>query len=444
MLHSGPGWVKRYRKGVVDSYRYLRPNLFFIAVFGAVSHPAYYLYVGYTEVGEFDSPVMRLVAVLAIVPLIFFRRLEKAGWGDAMPFLCVVAIGIALPFYFTFELLIHAAFDSDPHRIHIWQLQHAFSLTALVLCIYDRRVMLSVLLLATLSAFAIFSIDHASAIFGNGLVTHYYRLIPFFGFVVFAGMYFNRSREVYEQEKLGVAKSIGSAIAHELRTPLFAINAKSQGVRAHLSTLVDAYVASTSSTSPGYIGERKLALLSSAMDDISKDVVYANSFIDMLLISSRSVDRSFMESEDCLASDVVEDAVSRFPYANDHERDLVNTDILTDFTISAPKLIVVHVVMNLLKNAIYHVQAARKGVVVVRVDERYIVVRDTGPGIDPKLQGRIFEQFFTTLKIDQGSGIGLSFCLQAVRNLGGNITCRSVFGEYTEMWVKFPRRIRLR
>jgi len=55
-----------------------------------------------------------------------------------------------------------------------------------------------------------------------------------------------------------------------------------------------------------------------------------------------------------------------------------------------------------------------------------IAVRDTGAGIAPEIQARVFEPFFTTS--GQGTGLGLAIALGVVRAHGGAMTVHSVPG----------------
>jgi len=48
-----------------------------------------------------------------------------------------------------------------------------------------------------------------------------------------------------------------------------------------------------------------------------------------------------------------------------------------------------------------------------------------------------FKEFFTTKK--NGSGIGLASCKKIMHDLGGDLTCRSVFGESMEFILSFPK-----
>jgi signal transduction histidine kinase len=74
---------------------------------------------------------------------------------------------------------------------------------------------------------------------------------------------------------------------------------------------------------------------------------------------------------------------------------------------------------------------ARDGRVVIEV-------RDTGSGIAPADQKRIFEPFYTTKPKGIGTGIGLSICRSIVSDLGGQISVESKLGEGTVFRITLP------
>ncbi|WP_374681907.1 PAS domain-containing sensor histidine kinase [Accumulibacter sp.] len=100
--------------------------------------------------------------------------------------------------------------------------------------------------------------------------------------------------------------------------------------------------------------------------------------------------------------------------------------------------------VNLLENALQACttvgEGGRRPAVTIGadlVDARLrIAVRDTGAGIAPEIQARVFEPFFTTS--GQGTGLGLAIALGVVRAHGGAMTVHSVPGEGSEFVIMLP------
>ncbi|MCG8620212.1 MAG: ATP-binding protein, partial [Desulfobacterales bacterium] len=67
-----------------------------------------------------------------------------------------------------------------------------------------------------------------------------------------------------------------------------------------------------------------------------------------------------------------------------------------------------------------------------------LMVSDTGTGIAPEIQDRIFEPYFTTKDVGRGTGIGLSVVHGIIQSHGGTIELESAPGEGTLMTVQFP------
>jgi two-component system CheB/CheR fusion protein len=67
-----------------------------------------------------------------------------------------------------------------------------------------------------------------------------------------------------------------------------------------------------------------------------------------------------------------------------------------------------------------------------------IVVHDTGFGIDADAQTQIFEPFYTTKAIGNGSGLGLATVLGVVEQSGGAIRCESQTGQGTTFKLFLP------
>lgn len=72
-------------------------------------------------------------------------------------------------------------------------------------------------------------------------------------------------------------------------------------------------------------------------------------------------------------------------------------------------------------------------------DERVIIaVRDNGVGMTPDVQARIFEPYFSTKEVGEGSGLGLSLAHSIIQEHGGSIEMSSTPGEGSCFVIELP------
>ena len=83
--------------------------------------------------------------------------------------------------------------------------------------------------------------------------------------------------------------------------------------------------------------------------------------------------------------------------------------------------------LNLARNAVAAARPGRVEISAQRLDARVrIEVRDDGPGVPPEIRDKIFTPFFTTR--EKGTGLGLAFVREIVRDHDSDITVRDAPG----------------
>lgn len=105
-------------------------------------------------------------------------------------------------------------------------------------------------------------------------------------------------------------------------------------------------------------------------------------------------------------------------------------DIAEGVLVFADSLSLSQVFVNLLINAAEALPSDREDNridVLCRNDghEAIVEIRDNGPGISPANLMRVFDPFYTTKEVGQGTGLGLSTCRGLIESIGGELVLES-------------------
>ncbi|MEO0887591.1 MAG: ATP-binding protein [Cyanobacteria bacterium J06648_10] len=111
--------------------------------------------------------------------------------------------------------------------------------------------------------------------------------------------------------------------------------------------------------------------------------------------------------------------------------------------------------INVLTNAIEALESRRvensqntiAGRITVRttvIDEQWVAIEieDNGPGVSEAAIAKIYDPFFTTKPVGQGTGMGLAICYQIVVDKHqGKLSCRSAPGDGTTFVIQLPIQV---
>ncbi len=244
------------------------------------------------------------------------------------------------------------------------------------------------------------------------------------------------------QYQLEGAKLISGSIAHEIRTPLATIKSGIYGIETTFLKLLEINrYAVENNLEVETITENEIASAKKAIHSINKKVEQSNVIINMLLTKLQSIHFEFSTNHICSALKCIDSAIDEFK-APDNMINTLNLKNDKDFKFKGNSTLVIHVIMNLLKNAIFYILKAGKGEITIWLEQHNefneIHFKDTGAGISPHVLPRIFDSFFTT-ESSTGTGVGLAFSKMVMQSHQGKIDCLSEQGEYTEFILSFPK-----
>lgn len=419
-------------------------------VFGAIVvlvAPLATIVESWVVTSHIDALYVRVMMGCFGLPLLFHDRLPRL-FQENIDLVWLTTVALVLPFSFGLLLTANAAYSPpDSSLSPIWVYQYLVALFILIQVTNSGVLAAMLWVISTALVFAIclnLPQVNAQGLNAEALMDAWLYPFPVYLTVLIIGSITNRNVHAVQAEQLRAASAIGSNIAHELRTPLASIGLQSNAAALLMPKLVQSYKqAEAHGLALPAVSHEQLTRVQTGMDMIQGEVRYANTIINMLLLNTSETPPSPASFQSVRVSEVVREAVDRFPFNNSNERKLLHHEVRTDFSILAPPPLMVHVLFNLIKNGLFYVQRSGSGSLSILVDidedqQPVVVVTDTGTGIPSNLQPHIFDRFVSAGD-GQGAGIGLSFCKMVMESIGGEILCDSREGQYTTFRLLFPR-----
>ena len=243
-----------------------------------------------------------------------------------------------------------------------------------------------------------------------------------------------KDSQLIQASKMTTLGEMSAGIAHELNQPLNAIKMGSEFLEMMTEKSRE-------------IPEQDLLLI---VHEMSSQVDRAVDIIRRLRDFGRKADfskeRIFINDPICSVLDII-----------GRQLRLQNIDVRLELTEHLPPILAHHnrieqVIFNLLTNARDAIDLRKEAgagnndrCIVIKTcaqaQQVIVTVADTGIGIDPALKERIFQAFFTTKKMGEGMGLGLSITSGIVEDYGGRIEIDSTPGRGTTFRLSFPTAV---
>jgi signal transduction histidine kinase len=236
--------------------------------------------------------------------------------------------------------------------------------------------------------------------------------------------------QLIQVEKMAAVGQLAAGVAHELNNPLGGILGYSQFALEKIRQ-----------KQASQLGSQDVADLLQYLQDIEQQTKRCRSIIQNLLKFSRSSLKEEFEPTDL--NEVVRETLTFTRHQVERSKVKLVQNLKEDLPlISGHTSQLQQVFTNLILNAVQSMPQGGSLTITTAVapDEDRVLVSfaDTGEGIPRENLDKIFEPFFSTKKVGEGTGLGLSVSYGLIRNHGGEIRVASQLDRGTVFTVALP------
>ncbi len=404
------------------------------SIFGFISIPAYY-FINRHLPGEIPANAIEICIRFFGTLLCFSLIIQKYWPTKLLPYVPIISYTSIL----VFMPLLSVFMLCKSHFSAAWALNFTSVLVLLMLLVKDVVYAITLILGTLLGVLAYYSsVPNLLPFSLNSTPLTLLDIANTTAISLVMGMIFSRKKGMIERAKLEAMRALGSNLAHELRTPLSSIRAGIDGVNIYLPKLLETYDLAKKQHLPvPDILPAHYQILSKLTHTLLEEVALSNTMIDMMLTKIHP-NLQVQKSHPCSVKYCVDNAFKRYPF-NEHEAKLIHIQIEKDFIFEGEELLLVHVLFNLLKNALFAIQEAGKGEVYIWTEsglkKNTLYFKDTAKGLSPALERTIFRPFYTFTC--NGTGLGLAFCRSVMDQFQGSIDYQTQYGEYLQFSLHF-------
>ena len=233
-------------------------------------------------------------------------------------------------------------------------------------------------------------------------------------------------KNITEFKKLDIAKTnFMATLSHELKTPLSSINLS-------LKLISDARI--------GTLDTEQAQLIDNIRHESNRLLRYVNELLDLSQIETGNIKLNISKISPAI---VVSNALEAMKPILEQKHNHVETSISADLPlVNADLEKTVWVMTNLLTNASRYSPEGSSIFVSAKRENHVIrfIVKDEGPGIDPRYHDKIFERFVQIYNTENkgGTGLGLAIAKDFIDAQGGKIWVESAPGEGSSFIFELP------
>ena len=228
------------------------------------------------------------------------------------------------------------------------------------------------------------------------------------------------------QDSLQSQRDFVANVSHEFKTPLTSIQGFAQALYDEAITNQE--------------GKKKAAGI--IMDETDRLNRLVN---DLLTLARLEAGTMVIQKNRLEVNQLIRYILEKFQFQISEKELAVETDFAGEIYVAGDGEKISQVIANIMDNAIKFSPLKSEIQISTKQENQYalIIISDSGPGIPPEDQKRIFERFFQVDKSRKGGqgrgvGLGLAIAMQIVRAHEGDIEVHSQPGKGSTFIVKLP------
>lgn len=254
--------------------------------------------------------------------------------------------------------------------------------------------------------------------------------------------------QLVQSEKMASLGQLVAGVAHELNTPIGAINAN----MPILGEYIDQTISVIDQLKPADLSESGVQALGKMLEEIEFDFIKedapslivsvknASARVKEIVLSLRNFSRlDEAEIKDVLLEEGLNNALSFLQHSFK-----VDVEVVKDYRLNKAVSCYAGLINQVFVNLIINAEQAIKDQGVISLatrqedDMAIVEIKDNGHGMSDDVLQKIFDPFFTTKAVGSGTGLGLSIAYGIMEKHNGSISVSSVLGEGSIFTLKLP------